>query len=262
MKRDLIYDIGMNNGDDTAFYLTRGYRVLAIEANPELVEAGRKRFAAEIAERKVEILEVAIGAKPGRALFWISSNPQFSSFDRENAQKWNNSACEVEVECRPMQSILAEFGTPFYMKIDIERADHLCLQAIDQEDPPEFLSFEKGRLEDLIIARSKGYSQFKIIDQEDFKQVIFKNESQFRQIISRYIGRVKRRVERVLNGRAVKSSAPTEYAYGSSGPFGQETDGPWRSMEQVAFTWLAFDLGYIERFDPILNDWFDVHCGR
>ena len=40
MKRDLIYDIGMNNGDDTAFYLIRGYRVLAIEANPELAEAG------------------------------------------------------------------------------------------------------------------------------------------------------------------------------------------------------------------------------
>jgi hypothetical protein len=34
---ELIYDVGMNNADDTAYYLWRGSRVLAIEANPELV---------------------------------------------------------------------------------------------------------------------------------------------------------------------------------------------------------------------------------
>ena len=45
----LIFDIGFNNGDDTAHYLTRGFEVLAVEANPELVEAGRKRFADAIA---------------------------------------------------------------------------------------------------------------------------------------------------------------------------------------------------------------------
>jgi hypothetical protein len=33
----LIYDVGMNNGDDTAYYLRRGFRVLAIEANLDLV---------------------------------------------------------------------------------------------------------------------------------------------------------------------------------------------------------------------------------
>jgi hypothetical protein len=30
----LIYDVGMNNGDDTAYYLRRGFRVVAIEPNP------------------------------------------------------------------------------------------------------------------------------------------------------------------------------------------------------------------------------------
>lgn len=262
MKRDLIYDVGMNNGDDTAFYLARGYRVLAIEANPELAEAGRKRFAAEIAERKVQILEVAIGAEPGRASFWISSKSEFSSFDRENARKWNNSAYEVDVECQSMQSILAEYGTPFYMKIDIEGADHLCLQAIDPKDSPEFVSFEKGHLEDLFTARSKGYSRFKMIDQEDFKQIIFTNESRSGRIIRPHIGRLKDRLKWLLSRRTAESLALAEYVYASSGPFGEETDGPWRSMEQVAFTWLAFDLGYTGSPDPILHDWFDVHCGR
>ena len=29
---DLIYDVGMNNGDDTAYYLHKGFRVVAVEA--------------------------------------------------------------------------------------------------------------------------------------------------------------------------------------------------------------------------------------
>ena len=39
MTADLIYDVGMHNGADTAFYLAKGFRVVAVEANPELVQA-------------------------------------------------------------------------------------------------------------------------------------------------------------------------------------------------------------------------------
>ncbi len=44
-----IIDLGMNNGDDTAFYLAKGYNVVAVEANPHLVAAARVRFAKDIA---------------------------------------------------------------------------------------------------------------------------------------------------------------------------------------------------------------------
>lgn len=36
----LVIDVGMHNGDDTAYYLHRGYRVVAIEANPAWVVRG------------------------------------------------------------------------------------------------------------------------------------------------------------------------------------------------------------------------------
>jgi hypothetical protein len=45
MTADLLYDVGMNNGDDTAYYLYKGFRVVAVEADPVLVEAARERFA-------------------------------------------------------------------------------------------------------------------------------------------------------------------------------------------------------------------------
>ena len=32
--KDLIFDVGCNNGDDTDFYLRKGFRVVAIDADP------------------------------------------------------------------------------------------------------------------------------------------------------------------------------------------------------------------------------------
>jgi hypothetical protein len=55
----------MNNGDDSAFYLKAGHRVVAIEANPLLCRAAEKRFAAEIASGRFAILNLAISDQPG-----------------------------------------------------------------------------------------------------------------------------------------------------------------------------------------------------
>ena len=42
---DLIYDVGLHIGQDTAFYLEKGFRVVAIEANPVLAHQVAVRFA-------------------------------------------------------------------------------------------------------------------------------------------------------------------------------------------------------------------------
>ena len=35
---NLIYDVGLHLGEDTEYYLKKGFRVIAFEANPELVD--------------------------------------------------------------------------------------------------------------------------------------------------------------------------------------------------------------------------------
>ncbi len=50
MISNLIYDVGMNNGDDTAYYLEQGFRVVGIEANPDLAGHCRKRFQRQSTE--------------------------------------------------------------------------------------------------------------------------------------------------------------------------------------------------------------------
>ena len=93
--RPIIFDIAFNNGDDTALYLAHGYAVVAVEANPALVEAGQNRFAAHIRSGRLKIVAKAIhrSAKGGRPLglqFHISNvNNQWSSFDPLVACEWN-----------------------------------------------------------------------------------------------------------------------------------------------------------------------------
>ena len=56
----LVIDVGMNDGSDTAYYLHCGCRVIAIEANPQLVAAANLRFSHEIAEGMLAVLNLGI----------------------------------------------------------------------------------------------------------------------------------------------------------------------------------------------------------
>ncbi len=83
MIPDLIYDVGMDNGDDTAYYLHKGYRVVAIEADPVTAEAGRQRFSAAIQQGKLTIVNCGVAADEGETTFWVCDDaPQLSSLIR------------------------------------------------------------------------------------------------------------------------------------------------------------------------------------
>ena len=53
MDPKLVYDVGMHRGDDTAYYLHKGYRVVGVQANPAMADHLR-------AELVVGALEMAI----------------------------------------------------------------------------------------------------------------------------------------------------------------------------------------------------------
>jgi len=58
----------MNNGDDTAYYLSLSFRTVAIEANPQLVEQAKLRFAREIASGRLHILNIGITDREGASI--------------------------------------------------------------------------------------------------------------------------------------------------------------------------------------------------
>lgn len=274
-KKDLIYDIGMHKGADTAHYLSAGYRVVAVEADPSLAGAARQRFSSAIESGQLTILEIAIGPEEDILPFWISTNPEYNSFSKENASKWGESSHMIEVPARPFEDVLSEYGEPYYLKVDIEGADHYCIEALNPSGLPTYLSFEKDQLGDLHTAYKLGYTRFKLISQENFRQLIYTPGSSqpTRTLKNRISSKLKSGAKRTpgvsyLNRLLKNKNANTKardvkkYAYGSSGPFGEDTDGPWRTFEEVAFTWLAFNLGYTKFKNPEWEDWFDVHCAR
>jgi hypothetical protein len=68
---DLIYDVGLHYGDDTAYYLHKGYRVVAVDADPMMVEGCNRRFADEIRCGKLMILNLGIASTRGNLRFWV-----------------------------------------------------------------------------------------------------------------------------------------------------------------------------------------------
>src|SRR5215831_3649111 len=168
----LIYDVGMNNGDDTAYYLRRGFRVVAIEANPALVATACERFRREIEAGELTILNVGVAAADGELPFWVClTDSRLSSFDRRNASLDDRQPVEeIRVPCRTFRSILDEFGVPFYLKVDIQGNDSLCVEALTPEAVPKFLSIEFALWNDPLVKQlcARSFNRFKIISQTYF----------------------------------------------------------------------------------------------
>jgi FkbM family methyltransferase len=159
----LIFDIGFNNGDDAAHYLARGFNVVAVEASPELVEAGRRRFADAIAAGRLRLLGVGVGEAPGSADFYVNrTEDKWSSFVPELGQRGGRFST-VAVPITTMSALFAEFGTPYYVKIDVEGYEWICLK--DLAATPQYVSVEAHRLEYLALLWAKGYRQFKVVNQ-------------------------------------------------------------------------------------------------
>src|ERR1051325_11727477 len=149
LRDKLIYDVGMNDGADTAFYLHQGYNVVGIDADPTMVEAVRERFANEVRNGRLTLLNVGIAEKPGTALFWICEGfPEWNSFDRTLAAKDGKRHHSIEVRTVPFGDILDEYGVPHYLKIDIEGHDQFCVRALAGGPLPRYISTEHQPLRD------------------------------------------------------------------------------------------------------------------
>ena len=171
MNPKLIYDVGMHKGDDTAYYLRRGFRVVAIEPNPALVATASERFRREIEAGELKILNVGVAAEDRELPFWVCLiDSRLSSLYHDASLDDRYPVEEIRVPCRTFRSILDEFGVPFYLKVDIQGNDSLCVEALDPGDVPKFLSIEFALWDAPLMAlmRARGFNRFKYISQTHF----------------------------------------------------------------------------------------------
>ncbi len=113
---NLIIDVGMHDGADTALYVAKGFDVVAVEANPELVASARDRFARELEHGRLRLIDSAIAETRGTLPlavaetndFWSSLSPDFVA--RNEAEGIRHRY--IEVPTVPFEEVLAEVGTP------------------------------------------------------------------------------------------------------------------------------------------------------
>jgi len=275
-KTDLIYDVGMHNGDDTAYYLHRGYRVIGIEANPALVDDIRRRFRSEIDACKLIVLNVAINSYEGECDFWISKEDLgLSSCSESFAKRYGGDCSQIRVRCARFDSILAEYGMPSYLKIDIEGSDLLCLEGLKSfAEIPQYLSIEStagtdtvDRLYDLGYREFKLISQFDLVPIEDPPAELALKLECIRDLLNSR--RLPVRILRKLGGRLIlerwrKSLVRTAryrdgwyFSVESTGPFGELSCGQWVSRERIREIYLQYKMRLEQGEDSIF--WFKGH---
>lgn len=294
----LIIDVGMHDGSDTAYYLSKGFRVVAIEANPHLCELGRKKFHAELASGQLEILNVGIASEAGSMDFWINTrNTELSSFDRSFASRFGGDLITARVETLPFRKILQNYGTPYYLKVDIEGHDDLCLVDLDPLHLPEYISAEGHTLSILHLLYEKGYRDFKCINQRshEHSETARANRSRLRMALSELyyaittdikaltdrvtlLQRLRRLPKRLW--KAIRQQKTSDQAQGTnkkittqqnvdgtiapggSGRFAEDTAGAWRSFDEIAYDWLHVKCGHPYRSTLATPGWYDFHARR
>ena len=283
LRGDLVFDVGVYNGDDTAYYLFKGYRVLAIEADPSLMAGLRARFAAEIARGQLQILNIALAPTRGSMPFWIcEGHSLWNSLDREIASRMGHTARAVDVECWPLRDLLAHYGVPHYLKLSLHGQEHFCLADLDPEALPTYVSLELPRdvgHSDEVFSRllDLGYGASKIIDQTDQRQFVsprsisgrlrgaLKRHPRLHHTCEQTVG-VGQRLLRSVRGRksGEASGAGQQWIFpeGSSGPFGEETDGAWRTTADAYADWKSFLKDGSAHRAHNLSVWHDLHAMR
>ena len=273
VKENLIYDVGFHNGDDTAYYLHRGFDVLAIEANPLLAAEGQRRFEREIASRRLALMNVGIAESEGMFSFWVNEESDaWSSFDQALGCRHGSRCREVKVWGVQFASILSEYGVPHYLKVDIEGSDALCIRGLNPDALPKYISCELTHDEHVLDGlHAAGYRRFKILNQTTYtaSTPVFKRDLGGRILRKAYrsfspVRSAVHRLPRSLRPKKIEFDDfalrfPYKFSDGSSGPFGEETYGPWHSFEEITRQIARIRGKYAQANIPQERCWYDLH---
>lgn len=231
-QRRIIYDVGMHNGDDTEYYLKKGFRVVAVEANPLLCEAARTRFAKHIESGRLQIHNVAVAAQAGSIKFYVNDQKSVLSSLLQPSDKagWR----EIECQAIPLTSIIEAPDQTEFIKLDIEGADLLALEDLyRQEILPPNISCEAHKVEIVCKLVSMGYEKFKLVR-------------------CSVIGKKDKATKITTSDGTVLAH---KFLRHSSGPFGNDLSGQWMAADQVLYAWLGRHVLYG-------RGWYDVHAMR
>jgi len=236
----LIVDLGANNGDDTDFYLRKGFSVVAVEANPALCKKLRERFAGPMADGLLAIEQVGVSDRFGELKFFVNEDwSDWSSF-LQAGKATKGRFSEIVVETVPLSHLLRKYGCPFYVKIDIEGYEKQSLATLPELPfKPSYLSWEINGdwTTCLEHVASLGCTGCKLVRQGKG----YLAPSPHPPLIGNYV--------------------PVVFHDHMSGLFGEEVPGEWVTLDEIR---VQIEQELLERPKRLAlgqkPGWHDVHC--
>lgn len=231
----LVFDLGMNNGDDTDYYLKLGYKVVAVEANPALCDKAALRFAAAAGDGRLAIVNAAIWERSGKTSFLVNlDNDHWSSIDPGWAGREDSACQRIEVRCVTLPELFGRFGVPFYLKIDVEGVDHIVLDQLRGTPAlPARVSVEDCRFgfDYIETLAACGYDGFKLLDQSTVPDL-------------------------------ADPRCGHRFPAGASGPLGDDIEGEWLPHDEMVEHYATTVRNREGNRLAPRTRWWDIHCAR
>lgn len=187
MERKLIVDAGFHKGEDTKFYLSKWYTVVAIDASPNLVERGKKYFKKYIDKNQLIILNNVISSlNHFQVDFHIGKNTLWNSTSLAITNRENKFLKTIQVPSITLLEVFKKYGVPYYCKIDLEGMDIEAISSLEKDFLPKFISCElecywpgtvfttEDTLRTLFALKKLWYNRFKLINQGNLEELFIK----------------------------------------------------------------------------------------
>ncbi len=142
---DLVFDVGANHGNRTEVFLSLGAKVVAFEPQPACARDLAKRFSGD---PNFFLVQKGLGERAGEGTMYLCRADTISSMSQEwmasvrgsgrfGDLDWDGS---LAIEVSTLHDEMARFGTPSFIKIDVEGYEGKVLAGLDHR--VRALSFE------------------------------------------------------------------------------------------------------------------------
>jgi len=225
----VIYDFGMNEGLNLDYYLKKGFKVVAVDANPQVCESTRAKFYNFIDSGQLVVINCAISLSDNSELieFYLHKvHSVLSRLPRPSVEELENFY-PILISQKKASSIIKDHGSPHYVKIDLETFDPYVLQDLfENRIVPPYISVEAHEVEVFLRLLQIGYKVFNLVDGPS--------------------------VFTFYRAHRIKTKDEDEvYSFlrDSAGPFGEDIKTPWLDKKSFMYLLAASSLG-----------WKDIHA--